>query len=167
MLHPAFSSGILPDMSHPDNALPVDRRVGRARRAPRKTHTCRTHIPEPEERLAAAIVKQAVDDWRGAMEALRYFPDSPLALDILKDTETFFLSPWFGLLIDRDGSDFLARLKADFNAQPLPELYLRMMKEFPDLFMPDKTRKRMPPLQPYEMPGRSRRRKRKTPGAKP
>ena len=66
---------------------------------------------EPEEALALAIVLQAAEDWRDAVRNLRRSPDDRDAAKMLRETERFFRSPRFHLLMDLDGGALLARLK--------------------------------------------------------
>lgn len=68
--------------------------------------------PEPEEALARAIILQAVEDWRSAMDTLALFPQDREASRARRETEAFFLSRWFRALADLDGPALLARLRS-------------------------------------------------------
>ena len=67
--------------------------------------------PEPEEALARAIILQAVEDWRSAMDTLDLFPENREAGRLRRETEAFFRSRWFRILADLDGPTLLARLR--------------------------------------------------------
>ena len=69
----------------------------------------------PEEMLIMAIVHQAVEDWRMAEEILRRREDDMEAASTKQDTERFFRSRWFRMLVDLDGEDFLRRLEGEKN----------------------------------------------------
>lgn len=68
---------------------------------------------DPYERLANAIILQAVKDWRGAMVRLRKRPNNHDAEWIRNETEKFFLSGWFGVLTKLDGKALLRKLKEE------------------------------------------------------
>ena len=65
----------------------------------------------PEEALARAVIEQAAEDWRRAVGKLRRRPDHPEAAAVKRETERFFRSRWFRVLVDLDGNAFLARLR--------------------------------------------------------
>lgn len=69
---------------------------------------------DPYERLANAIILQAVRDWRGAMVRLRKRPNNRDAQDIVNETERFFHSGWFGVLTKLDGDTLLEKLKEEY-----------------------------------------------------
>ena len=66
------------------------------------------------EELANAIIIQAVQDWRGAMEILRNHPYNAEAKDTVRETEEFFLSEFYALLTTYDGETLLNRLKEEY-----------------------------------------------------
>ncbi len=68
---------------------------------------------EPEELLALAVVQQAADDWRAARSLLLRLPDHAGAAYLKRDTERFFRSRWFRVLVDLDGPAFLDRLRRE------------------------------------------------------
>ena len=65
---------------------------------------------EPHEKLANAIVLQAVKDFRAARRKLRRKPQNEDAKRMIKDCERFFLSDWFVELTDVDGRAVLRKL---------------------------------------------------------
>lgn len=65
------------------------------------------------ERLANAIILQAVDDWRDAAKALTRSPMKDNAKKMLEECEVFFRSNWFGVLTSLDGDYLLERLKRE------------------------------------------------------
>lgn len=65
------------------------------------------------EKLANAIIMQAVKDWRGAVSKLRKNPNNRDAQGIRKETEWFFLSGWFGKLTKLDGEVLLQKLEEE------------------------------------------------------
>ena len=73
---------------------------------------------EPVELLAMAVVEKAVEDWRSAVEKLRLWPEDPAAGWILRETERFFRSRWFRILVDLDGEEFLSRLRRQAGRLP-------------------------------------------------
>ena len=64
----------------------------------------------PEKALALAIVQQAAEDWRWAAEVLRFRGDDREATRTMRDTERFFRSRWFRVLVELDGTELLRRL---------------------------------------------------------
>ena len=65
------------------------------------------------EDLANAIVLQAVEDYRKARKVLKKYPDNREANDMIRDTESFFRSDWFGVLTEIDGEYLLRKLKEE------------------------------------------------------
>lgn len=95
----------------PPSALPALMRkaeTGSVSRMPSPRET----LPEPEEILARAVIMQAVEDWRSAMDTLDLFPENREAGRLRRETEAFFRSRWFRMLVDLDGPALLARLRA-------------------------------------------------------
>lgn len=67
------------------------------------------------ERLANAIILQAVDDYRKARKDLKLNIHNHEAMIILKDCERFLRSEWFGVLTALDGKDLLSKLETEIN----------------------------------------------------
>lgn len=65
------------------------------------------------EKLANAIIMQAVKDWRGAVSKLRKNPNNRDAQGTRNETERFFLSGWFGKLTKLDGEVLLQKLEEE------------------------------------------------------
>jgi hypothetical protein len=70
---------------------------------------------DPYEKLANAIILQAVKDWRHAMVLLRRHPNSTEGKRIKYDTEKFFTSKWFSCLTEIDGDMLLQKLREEVN----------------------------------------------------
>jgi hypothetical protein len=68
---------------------------------------------EPVERLANAIILQAVKDYRAALRALQKSPSSNTARSQKKVLERFFLSDWYLLLTDLDGEMVIERIRKE------------------------------------------------------
>ena len=63
--------------------------------------------------LANGIILKAVDDYRSARKTLARDPDNVLAQRQVSQCEKFFLSGWFQVLSNVDGSFVLKKLKAE------------------------------------------------------
>lgn len=68
-------------------------------------------LTENYKALGAAVVKQAVQDYRAAWKRLRRFPKDRSAADECRRIEEFFLSERFDLFTDLDGPWLLRKLK--------------------------------------------------------
>ena len=68
---------------------------------------------DPFERLANAIIIQAVVDYRLALKQLRQNPDFQPAVSMKYEVERFFRSDWFSMLTRIDGPELLARIKTE------------------------------------------------------
>lgn len=68
---------------------------------------------DPYEKLANAIILQAVRDWRVAVRRLKRHPYDRDAKAMREDTEKFFLSQWFTGLTSIDGKGLLNKLKEE------------------------------------------------------
>lgn len=68
---------------------------------------------DPYEKLAAAVVMQAVKDYRKALRACRKSPPSHYVKSQREALERFFRSDWFLLLTDLDGEMVLERLRKE------------------------------------------------------
>lgn len=68
---------------------------------------------DPYERLANAIILQAVRDWKHAARRLRRHPECLDARQWKEETERFFRSGWFSMLTKLDGEMLLSRLKKE------------------------------------------------------
>ena len=64
-------------------------------------------MPNPYEKLANAIIEQAVKDYRGAAKK------NPVDTQTIAETEKFFRSPWFSRLTKIDGKWLSERLKKE------------------------------------------------------
>lgn len=67
----------------------------------------------PFEELAQAIILQAVEDYRHAINRLREKPEDARLQKQKKEVERFFLSSWFQVLTDLNGKRLLHRLQAE------------------------------------------------------
>ena len=70
---------------------------------------------DPYERLAAAIILQAVSDYRGASRILMKYPKNLQAARTIAEVEWFFCSHWFSVLTALDGDLLIERLKNESN----------------------------------------------------
>ena len=68
---------------------------------------------DPYERLANAIVLQAVDDYRRALRAVKRNPSNKNAIDEAINIERFFRSGWYGTLTSIDGEYLIRRLQEE------------------------------------------------------
>ena len=68
---------------------------------------------DPYERLANAVVKQAVDDWRLAVKKLKRRKRNQEAQRIKEDAEEVFLSERFKCFTSLDGKTLLRMLKEE------------------------------------------------------
>lgn len=67
----------------------------------------------PYERLANAIVIQAVKDWRLAAKTLKKHPRYDSAKQMKAECERFFRSEWFVALTNVDGNVVLRKLEEE------------------------------------------------------
>ncbi len=65
------------------------------------------------ERLANAIIIQAVKDYRVALKGLKADKKNSAARSIKRKVERFFRSEWFEMLTDADGEKLLRSLKQE------------------------------------------------------
>ena len=63
------------------------------------------------ERLANAIILQAVTDYRAALKRIRRSPKNQDAIDDALRIERFFRSGWFSQLTSVDGESLIRRLR--------------------------------------------------------
>ena len=71
-------------------------------------------IPAPWQKLANAIVEQAVKDYRTAQARVKANPESADHAKVeVRQLERFFRSSWFEVLTDVDGRLVLSRLKKE------------------------------------------------------
>ena len=66
---------------------------------------------DPYERLANAIVLQAVSDYRVALKKLKAHPKNREAISEALEIEKFFRSSWYSILTDVDGEYLIRRLQ--------------------------------------------------------
>lgn len=64
-------------------------------------------------KLADAIILQAVSDYRKALRILRRMPNRQLAAQYVIETEEFFLSDWFSQLTEIDPQRLIQRLREE------------------------------------------------------
>lgn len=67
----------------------------------------------PYERLANAIVLQAVSDYRAALRKVRKHPKNREALDTALQIEKFFHSQWYQTLTSVDGEYLITQLREE------------------------------------------------------
>ena len=67
------------------------------------------------EKLANAIILQAVKDFRPAYRRLRRHPEDKLAQDTVREITKFFCSDYFCALTDLDGPELLQRIMKDID----------------------------------------------------
>ena len=67
---------------------------------------------DPYERLANAIVLQAVSDYRVALKKIKAHPKNREAISEALEIEKFFRSGWYSILTDVDG-EYLIRALQD------------------------------------------------------
>ncbi len=68
---------------------------------------------DPYEKLANAIIMQAVKDYRAAKKKLKKRPTNKDAELMVLDTEKFFRSDWFTALTNVDGEVLLRKLQEE------------------------------------------------------
>ncbi len=66
-----------------------------------------------EERIANAIILQAVKDYRNARKKLKKRPKNKDAKLMVEDCERFFCSDWFEALSEVDGKMLLRKLQEE------------------------------------------------------
>ena len=66
---------------------------------------------DPYERLANAIVLQAVSDYRVALKKIKAHPKNREAISEALEIEKFFQSGWYSILTDVDGEYLIRRLQ--------------------------------------------------------
>ena len=66
---------------------------------------------DPYERLANAIVLQAVSDYRVALKKIKAHPKNRAAISEALEIEKFFRSGWYSILTDVDGEYLIRRLQ--------------------------------------------------------
>ena len=68
---------------------------------------------DPYERLANAIVLQAVADYRVALKKIKAHPKNREAISEALEIEKFFRSGWYSQLTDVDGEYLIRRLQEE------------------------------------------------------
>ena len=63
--------------------------------------------------LAAAIVLQAVKDYRAAVRRQKRDPGNRGARMRIREVERFFRSPWYGMLTDIDANELIGSLRKE------------------------------------------------------
>lgn len=66
---------------------------------------------DPYERLANAVVLQAVSDYRVALKKIKVHPKNREAISEALEIEKFFRSGWYSQLTDVDGEYLIRRLQ--------------------------------------------------------
>ena len=66
---------------------------------------------DPYERLANAVVLQAVSDYRVALKKIKAHPKNREAISEALEIEKFFRSGWYSQLTDVDGEYLIRRLQ--------------------------------------------------------
>ena len=66
---------------------------------------------DPYERLANAVVLQAVSDYRVALKKLKAHPKNREAISEALEIEKFFRSGWYSQLTDVDGEYLIRKLQ--------------------------------------------------------
>ena len=66
---------------------------------------------DPYERLANAIILQAVADYRVALKKIKAHPKNREAISEALEIEKFFRSGWYSILTDVDGEYLIRRLQ--------------------------------------------------------
>lgn len=67
----------------------------------------------PYEKLANAIVLQAVSDYRAALKKVKKNPKNRDAIDEVLQIEKFFRSEWYQVLTSVDGEYLIDRLRKE------------------------------------------------------
>lgn len=67
----------------------------------------------PYEKLANAIVLQAVSDYRAALKKVKKNPKNRDAIDGALQIEKFFQSEWYQVLTSVDGEYLISRLRKE------------------------------------------------------
>ncbi len=70
-------------------------------------------MTEEYERLAHAVILQAVKDWRASAERLKEKMDDDAAWRTKRECTRFFHSRWFGVLTQIDGAMLLKKLEKE------------------------------------------------------
>ena len=66
---------------------------------------------DPYERLANAIILQAVTDYRAALKRIKWKPEDRETIDEAMRVESFFRSGWYSQLTAVDGEYLIRRLQ--------------------------------------------------------
>lgn len=66
---------------------------------------------DPYERLANAIILQAVTDYRAALKRIKWKPEDRETIDEAMRVESFFHSGWYSQLTAVDGEYLIRRLQ--------------------------------------------------------
>ena len=70
---------------------------------------------DPYERLANAVVLQAVSDYRVALKKIKAHPKNGEAISEALEIEKFFRSGWYSQLTDVDGEYLIRRLQDEIS----------------------------------------------------
>lgn len=69
------------------------------------------------ERLASAIILQAVSDYRKALRRRQRAQDHVTALGRIRECERFFRSKFYAVLTDVDGETLIRMIRAELDAK--------------------------------------------------
>ena len=71
----------------------------------------KNRVEDPYERLANAIILQAVTDYRAALKRIKRKPEDRETIDEAMRVESFFRSGWYSQLTAVDGEYLIRRLQ--------------------------------------------------------
>ena len=71
----------------------------------------KNRVEDPYERLANAIILQAVTDYRAALKRIKRKPEDWETIDEAMRVESFFRSGWYSQLTTVDGEYLIRRLQ--------------------------------------------------------
>ena len=71
----------------------------------------KNQLEDPYERLANAIILNAVADYRAALKKVKRNSKSKAAIDEVLQIEKFFRSPWYQQLTSVDGEFLISKLQ--------------------------------------------------------
>ena len=70
---------------------------------------------DPYERLANAIILQAVADYRVALKKIKAHPKDRKAIDEALEIERFFRSDWYRMLTSVDAEMLMRKIRREIN----------------------------------------------------
>lgn len=72
-------------------------------------------MDENYQKLANAIILQAVKDFKPAYRRLKRYPNDRIAQDTVREITKFFCSEYFSILTDLDGPALLNRIMREMD----------------------------------------------------